>query len=75
MPDILIKLLIIVLAFMSGFIISYLIFARKEKASGKFIIDYTNPDTDVYTLEITDDISTLPLKDYIVLDVVNKKGE
>lgn len=77
MPDIWIIIIIAFLAFTSGFITSFIIFAepRKRKASGKFVIDYTNPETDVYTLEIDDDISTLPLKDYIVLDVVNKKGE
>ncbi len=70
--------LMIILVFRIGFRYgiykSYMAFI-KNNTNGIFRVDTTNPDKDVFSLEITCPIGELPEKDYIVFKVENDSSQ
>ena len=74
-PNILSAILLITVAALASItlIIVIIAFVReqlaKRKASGTLIIDYADPNKDVYTIQIDDDLLELVMKKYIILKV------
>lgn len=55
-----------------NFGICYFIWNAKRSTDGELIIDETNPEKDIYTLELGD-LDSIPKKKKIVLKVTKKK--
>jgi hypothetical protein len=50
-------------------LIMHVIFSRKPKTSGSFIMDFSDPLKDVCRLDLTEDLNSIYGKKYIVLAV------
>lgn len=56
-----------------GSIVSNILFLITTRASGILKIDQTNPEKDLYSIEILDDLDKLPRKRRIVLKIKSVK--
>lgn len=61
---------ILSLTFILGIIVGYSI-TRLKKPDGRFVIDLSDPEKDVYSLELDCDLAKLPIKRYIILKIIN----
>lgn len=62
---IIVGVLCLIVGFMSGMLLYFKIVHK----SGTLVTNVNDPDRDVYRLEISDDLETLPEKKYIILRV------
>lgn len=62
-------ILVGVLCLFVGFVAGMLLYFRIVHKSGTLIANVEDPDRDIYRLELTDDLETLPDKKYIILRV------
>lgn len=46
---------------------------KNYNGDGQIVINDSDPEKDVFTLEMEDDLATIPEKDFITLKVVNNK--
>lgn len=68
-----------IIGFVIGCAIACLVYFIIKKpdtpAKGKFIIDYADPEKDVYTLQLDTDLAELATKEYLVLKIETKSQD
>ena len=71
-----IAIAVIALLIICGFIFGYILgIGKKLKPDGFFKVNTTDPDKDVFTLELTCPIGEIPTKEYIIFQVTNTSSQ
>lgn len=58
-----------IICFLAGFVFGMILYFQIVHKSGTLVTNVNDPDRDIYRLEITDNLETLPDKKYIILRV------
>ena len=67
---------VIILLIICGIIFGYILgTGKKLNPDGFFRVDTTNPDKDVFTLELTCPIGEIPTKKYVIFEVTNASSQ
>lgn len=67
---------VIILLIICGVIFGYILgTGKKLKPDGFFKVNTTDPDKDVFTLELTCPIGEIPTKEYVIFEVKNVSSQ